>query len=45
MKANEHLMPNSSSFPCNDQSGDSKISGVEIPKELVSLLRFIKTLL
>ena len=44
-KANEHLVPNSSSLPYNDQSGDSKISGVEVPKELVSLLRFIKTLL
>ena len=45
MHPTEHLEPNSSASLQNDQSGASNTSGVEMPKELVSFLRFIKTLL
>jgi len=40
-----HLEPNSSASLQNDQSGASNTSGVEMPKELVSFLRFFKTFL
>jgi len=40
-----HLEPNSSASLQNDQSGASNTSGVEMPNELVSFLRFIKTFL
>ena len=43
--SNRASRPNSSPSLRNDQSGACNTSGVEIPKELVSFLRFIKTLL
>ena len=45
MHPTKHLEPNSSASLRNDESGASNTSGVEMPKEVVSFLQFIKTLL